>query len=140
MKQYLVLSLLFFVAFTVKAQMPKRMAIEQQELLKFAESIHTYEHFEGSQLWAKIFTAHNGSGSANLPESHEVSYSLYICLAHYDEYPESKLYKLGPFKNPKVIKKVDSGSFVTFYISDGYQKDLKTYKIVVSETSLKIQN
>lgn len=140
MKNHLLLFLLVFLAIATKAQNVTSTEISQPHLLKFVESIHTYELFEGAQLWAKIFTAHNGSGSANLPESHEVSYSLYICLAHYDEYPESKLYKIGPFKDPKVIKKVDSGSFVTFHISDGYQKDLKTYKIVVSETSLKIQN
>lgn len=140
MKHYHLLFLLLFVAFKSEAQTVSSAAVEQRELINFVESVNTYETFQGKQLWAKIFTVDNGSGSANNPETHEVSYSLYICIAHYDEYPDSKLYKIGPFRDPKVIRKVDSGSFITFHVSDGYQKDIKTYKIVVSETSLKIQN
>jgi hypothetical protein len=139
MKKQLLLSLFVFAAFTTKAQMPKSNPINQQDLVKFAESINTYEFFSGSQLWVRIFKVDNGSGSANLPESHEVNYSLYICLAHYDEYPESKLYKIGPFRKPELIKKVDSGRFVTFHVRDGYENDLTTYKIVVSETGAKIE-
>lgn len=48
--------------------------------------------------------------SYDTPESHEVSYSLYICIAHYDEYLESKFYKVAPFGNPKSVKKVDAAS------------------------------
>jgi len=114
------------------------MAIKQQDLVKFLESVDSYEAFQGDQLWFKVFKINNGSGSAGT-ESCEVNYSIVFCLAQYDEYPETKLYKIGPFKDPKFIKKVDSGSFVTFHVQDGYQEDLTTYKLVVSETSAKIQ-
>lgn len=139
MKKHLLFFLFVFAAFTTKAQMPKSTAIKQQDLVKFVESIRTYEFFNGTQLWAKIFKVDNGSGSANLPESDEVNYSLYICLAHHDEYPQTKLYKIGPFKKPELIKKVDSGRFVTFHVRDGYENDLTTYKIVVSEKGAKVE-
>lgn len=139
MKKQLLLSLFIFAAFTTKAQMPKSTAVKQQDLVKFAEAMHSYDLFKGSQLWVKFFKVDNGSGSANLSESHEVNYSFYICLAEYDEIPESKLYKIGPFKNPVFIDTIDSGSFVTFHVRDGYENDLTTYKIVVSETGAKIE-
>lgn len=139
MKKQLLLLLFVLAAFTTKAQMPKSTAVKQQDLVKFAQSVNTYEFFSGSQLGVRIFKIDNGSGSANLPESDEVNYSLYFCLAHNDEHPESKLYKIGPFKKPQLIKKVDSGRFVTFHVRDGYENDLTTYKIVVSETGAKIE-
>ncbi|GGC63011.1 hypothetical protein GCM10011387_15750 [Pedobacter quisquiliarum] len=138
MKKQLLLFLFVFAACATKAQMPKSYSVNQQDLVKFAESIDSYETFQGDQLWFKVFKINNGSGSAGL-ESCEVNYSIVFCLAEYDENPESKLYKIGPFKKPELIKKVDSGRFVTFHVRDGYENDLTTYKMVVSETGAKIE-
>jgi hypothetical protein len=137
MKNYL-LPLLLLYTCTCYSQSIKSTEITRKESVKFAESIGSFETFEGRQLWAKLFKSSNGSGSAHTPGTDEVSFSIFICLAHYDDEPESKLYKVGPFTNPKVIKKVDSGNSITFYVKDVTGSNTKIYKLVGTETGLKI--
>jgi hypothetical protein len=48
----------------------------------------------------------NGSGSANLPESDEVSFNLLLSVAFYDENLVAKLFDLGPFIPPKLVDKL----------------------------------
>jgi hypothetical protein len=134
------LPLLLLFSFSSYAQSSKITEITQNESVKLIESIFTFERFEGRQLWANILITSNGSGSANYPGNDEASCSIVICVAQYDEYPESRLYKIGPFVNPKVIRKVDSGDSITFYIKDKNGPDVKTFKVAVSETSIRFQN
>jgi hypothetical protein len=133
MKIYFLPVLLLFY-FNSCAQSSKITEIKQKESVKLIESILSFERFEGRQLWAQILKISNGSGSAKSPGTEEVSYSIVISLAHYDEYPKSKLYKIGPFVDPKVVRKVDSGDAITFYIKDENARHIKTYKLQVSET------
>jgi hypothetical protein len=51
----------------------------------------------------------------------------------------SYAHEVGPFVNPKVVKKVDSGNSMTFHIKDTVCPDVKTFKLVVSETSFQFQ-
>lgn len=113
--------------------------ITQPESVKLIESIQSLEVFKGRQLHVAIFTTSNGSGSANLPESHEVSFNLLLSVAEYNEYPVTKLYSIGPFLNPKMVRKVDSGRLVTLFIEHGVVDKRKTTKVVVSETGIQIQ-
>ena len=130
--------LFLFLSFKSFSQSIKSTMITQPESVKLIESIQSMEVFAGRQLYLSVFTISNGSGSANLPESHEVSYNLLICIAHYDEYPVSKLYSIGPFGKPKVAKKVDSGQSVTLFVEDPNVKG-KTCQIVLTETTIQIQ-
>lgn len=94
------------------------------------------EVVKGDQLYLTIFKSANGSGSANTPETHETSYNFLVSVSPYDENPESRLFSIGPFIQPKVIKKLDSGKIVTLLIEDGHAKNKKTYKVMVSETDV----
>jgi len=73
-------------------------------------------------LWANILRVADGAGSANREGTDETVFSLYVCTAQHDEYPDSKLYRIGPFDHPKVIKKVDSesGKSFTLFVKDDY--------------------
>lgn len=135
----LLLTLLSLFSLNALAQSTRVNEVTQKDFVKFTESIQGYEFFKGEQLWAKVFLTDNGSGSAGT-ESCEVSYSLLICLAQYDEYPDSKLYKIGPFVNPKVTNKVDAGKSITFQVTDQHSSDPKRYKLVVTETSAEIHS
>lgn len=134
----LLLTLLSLFSLNALAQSTKVNEVTQKDFVKFTESIQGYELFKGEQLWAKVFLIDNGSGSAGT-ESCEVSYSLLICLAQYDEYPDSKLYKIGPFVSPKVSSKVDAGKSIMFHVRDEHGTGSKMYKLAVSETSAEIQ-
>jgi len=139
LKKLYALLLLLFLSYSSYAQSIKSSEITEPESVKLIESIASFEVFNGRQLRVAIFTTSNGSGSANLPESDESSSNLLICIAHYDEYPVSKLYSIGPFLKPKVIKKVDSGHSVTLFIEYGIIDKRKTTKVVVSEATIQIQ-
>jgi hypothetical protein len=90
-------------------------------------------------MHVSIFKTSNGSGTANLLESDEVSFNLLICVAQYDEHPESKLFSIGPFLNPKVTKKVDSGPSVTLVVEDGLAKKRRTFKLIVGQMDVQIR-
>lgn len=139
MKTYIILLLLLFLSYHSHAQSVKSSEILQKNLVELIGSIDDYESFAGKQLMVKIFKVSNGSGSANFPESHEVSFNMLICVAHYDENPQNKLFTIGPFINPKVVKTDDSGKSVKLYIEDGVINKRKTTKVIVSETKVQIQ-
>ena len=121
------------------AQSVKSTRITQPEAVNLITSIESMEMLKGDQLHLKIFKRANGSGTANTPETHETSYNLLISVAHYDENPETRLFSIGPFIQPKITKKLDSGKSVTLLIEDGHATNKRTYRVMVSETEVKIQ-
>ena len=138
MKNYIVLLLLCF-GFNSYSQSIESTEIIQHEPVKLISSIESFDVFAGKQLRIGIFKASNGSGSANLPESDEVSFNFLLSVTHYDENPENKIFSIGPFIGPKVIRKVDTGSSVTLFIEDGIVKKRKITKVIVSETKVQIE-
>ena len=134
---FFILCLIFSV--NSQAQSIKSSPITQPEAVNLIASIESMDVIKGDQLHLKIFKRANCSGSANTPETHETSYNLLISVAHYDENPERRLFSIGPFIKPKVIKKLDSGKSITLLIEDGHGTNKKTYRVMVSETEVKIQ-
>lgn len=139
MKNYILPLLLMFLSYSSYSQSIKSKEILQKDCVESIGSIDSFDVFAGKQLRLGIFTASNGSGSANLPESDEVSFNLLVSVAHYDENPKSKIFSIGPFLNPKVTKKVDSGTSVTLFIEDGIVNKRKTTKVMVSEIKVQIE-
>ena len=134
---FFILCLIFSV--NSHAQSIKSSRITQPEAVNLMASIESMEVLKGDQLYLKIFKSANGSGTADSPETHETSYNLLISVSHYDENPERRLFSIGPFIQPKVSKKLDSGKSVTLLIEDGHGTNKKTYRVMVSETEVKIQ-
>ena len=138
MKIYIVLLLLCF-NFNSYAQSVESTEITQNESVKLIASIVSFDVFPGKQLSLRILKASNGSGSANLPKSDEVSFNILISVAHYDEDPKTKVFSIGPFIGPKMTREIDDGSSVTLFVKNGVMKKRKTTKIIVSETKVQIE-
>jgi hypothetical protein len=49
------------------------------------------------------------------------------------------LFSIGPFLNPKVTKKVDSGPSVTLVVEDGLAKKRRTFKLIVGQMDVQIR-
>ena len=139
MKTYIVLILACFT-FNSYAQSVQSTEITKTESVKLVASIVSFEVFHGKQLSLGILKASNGSGSSNLPESHQVSFNILISVAHYDENPETKVFSIGPFIGPKVTRKIDDGSSVTLFIENGVMKERITTKVTISETKVQTQS
>jgi hypothetical protein len=113
--------------------------ITQIESVKLLESISNFEVFTGKQLHVSIFKSSIGSGSAKLPESDEVSYNFIFCVAHFDENPDSKVFSTGPFINPIISNKADSGDSIDFIIETGVFDNRKKVKLTVSQYGIQIK-
>lgn len=138
MKIYIVLLLLCFT-FNSSAQSVESTEITQNQIVKLIASIVSFDVFPGKQLSLGILKASNGSGSANLQESDEVSFNILISVAHYDENPETKVFSIGPFLGPKVTRKIDDRNSVTLFVENGVMKKRKITKVIVSETKVQIE-
>jgi hypothetical protein len=139
MRNYIIVFMLFF-SVSAYPQAITSSAINNKETAGLLGSIESYELFSGKQLAIGIFKVANGSGSANLPESHEISYNLLLTIAEFDEDPDRKLFSIGSFIGPKVIRKLDSGQSVTLFVEHGVFDRRKTTKVVAGLTSIQIQN
>ncbi|CAM4409708.1 hypothetical protein SAMN06265348_11736 [Pedobacter westerhofensis] len=97
------------------------------------------EIFDAQQIRVAIFKSSNGSGSARIPESDEVSFKLIICVAQHDEIPDSKVFSIGPFLNPRVIKKTDSGNQIILVVEAGLAANRKRTELLVTQKQVKIK-
>lgn len=138
MKNYIVFILLF-CSYTSYCQSINSTEIIQNDCVKLIRNIGSYDTFAGKQLVLGIFKVSNGYGSANFPETDEVSFNMLISVTHYNETPDYKVFTVGPFINPKVIRKADAGTSVTFLIEDGVVNKRKTTKVIVSETNVQVE-
>lgn len=125
----------------IKAQSIKTSEIKTSESINLVESIESVNIFKGKQLYLKIFKVANASSSANLSESDEISHDLILSIAQYDEYPETKVFKIGPFLNPIIKKKVDQGKSILFLVDGTVPNSMakKSYRITVSEKAVQVE-
>lgn len=131
--------ILSLVTLNTAAQSITYKRITQSESVKLLESISNFGVFTGKQLQVSIFKSSNGSGSAKLPESDEVSYNFIFCVAHFDENLDSKVISVGPFINPKIIDKADLGESIDFTIETGVFDQRKKVKLTVSQSGIQIK-
>jgi hypothetical protein len=145
MKNLIRLCFLFFLLTTAcssNAQTVRSTKIKQKELGKFIADMEGFQTFEGRLLWARILSVSDGSGSAHRKGTDEVVHSLYICVGQYDEDPACTLFKVRPFNQPKVMKKVDakSGRSFTLLVQDRFGSKKKLYQMMVSEADVQIKS
>ncbi len=58
-----------------------------------------------------------------LSESHEVSHDLIICVSEYDEYPEKRIFRIGPFIGPEIFSEIDLRNGYVLEIQHGVPKN-----------------
>ncbi len=97
-------SLCFISARAQSIEITQLTNVETNQLLS---SIEKLEIKNGDKLRLSLFIVNNGSGSAHLPESDEVSHSLLISVSEYDEDRKVNVFRAGPFFNPQIISSKD---------------------------------
>ena len=137
MKKLILIPCLLFASMTF-CQSINVTKITQLEIVKLIGSIDSYEPFAGRQLYLSTFITSNGSGSANMPETDETSFNILLCVAHYDQQPDYKLFSIGPFLYPKIIENRDSGDSITVVIQHFDGEKMRKSKILVTETNVKL--
>jgi hypothetical protein len=120
-----------------QVQIKEIQDIDQKSLLS---QIDTVIFIKGKNMGSTIFRVNNGSGSAHLPESDEVSYSFLISVSEYDENPESKLFSVGPFIYPKLSNNIDMGENYSLQISyDGANMQRKKNRLIITLDSVQLK-
>ena len=91
-------------------------------------------------LSVRIYKIDNGSGSAGIPEGHEVSHNLLIAVSEFDEEPNQNLFEIGPFYNPKFMKWTDKEEYEKiFEIEYGIYNKRKTVKLKININELTLE-
>ena len=138
MKTISILFCLFLASSTSygQVQIKEIQNIDQKSLLS---QIDTVIFIKGKNMGITIFRVNNGSGSAHLPESDEVSYSFLISVSEYDENPESKLFSVGPFIYPKFSNNIDKGENYSLQISYGVNMQRKKNRLIITLDSVQLK-
>ena len=120
-----------------------KLKIEKSENSRLIKVLNNSELIGGNRennLCVRIYKIDNGSGSAGIPEGHEVSHNLLIAVSEYDEQPLQNLFEIGPFYNPKFIKWTGlKESHKEFEIEYGAYSNGKSIKLKVNINELKIE-
>ena len=91
-------------------------------------------------LSVRIYKIDNGSGSAGIPEGHEVSHNLLIAVSEFDEEPNQNLFEIRPFYNPKFMKWTDKKEYEKiFEIEYGIYNKRKTVKLKININELTLE-
>jgi hypothetical protein len=108
-------------------------------VLGFADTV-IFKYNE--DILVKLFKVNNGSGSAHAPETDEVSHRYIIVVSNYDDAPDIRVYSIGDFYNPKILKfeKPASDKFRVLFEYGGFNQRKKAFINIslnkVSVTSL----
>ena len=99
---------------------------------KIISSIDTSIFIKSEKMGISIFRINNGSGSAGLPESDEVSHSFLLSVAEFDENPKEKVYCIGTFINPELLEKKDLNEKFIIQIKHGVYNNRKISNLIIS--------
>jgi hypothetical protein len=113
---------------------------ENSRLIKVLNNSELIGENRENYLSVRIYKIDNGSGSAGIPEGHEVSYNLLIAVSEYDEQPLQNLFEIGPFYNPKFVKWTGEKEYQKeFEIEYGAYDNRKSVKLKVDINELKME-
>ncbi|WP_069658932.1 hypothetical protein [Arcticibacter eurypsychrophilus] len=125
----LFMSCLMFISIAGYSQSVTK--VTDKNLINTLSSVETFNLEKGKDLCVGIFMITNGSGSANVPEADEVSNSYIISVSDFAEHPISKVFTVGPFYNPKITAKNDSGEKITFTLEHGGSTNRKRNSLII---------
>src|SRR5690606_32384233 len=100
------LILLVLLSITANIAYPQKIEVKKisdKNLIDILFSAEDLVIKKANAMRISLFTINNGSGSANLPESDEVSFNIIVIVSSYDENPEAHAYSLGPFIKPRIL-------------------------------------
>lgn len=91
---------------------------------------------KGKGMVISLYRINNGPGSAKLPESDEVSYNLIISVSEYGEYPDNKVFSIGPFISPQILNEKDVGKEYLIEIRHGIYNRRKSNKLIITSSQV----
>jgi hypothetical protein len=91
--------LIFTICFIQVTFGQNELKIEKSENAKLIKVLNNSELIGENRenyLSVRIYKIDNGSGSAGIPEGHEVSHNLLIAVSEFDEKPNQNIFEIGP--------------------------------------------
>ncbi len=120
MKKLIIIAILAFVSIDSNSQYSVLKFEKDSSLTRILNSISYYKVFMTSDLAITIIVVGNESGSANLPEGHEVSSKVFIGVSDFDLQPKNLLYSIDNLYTPKDFKIAEKNSnFVILKFTHG---------------------
>jgi len=89
-------------------------------------------------LFVKVYVVADPSGSANTPDTEEITNTIYIATSEAGELPEQHLFKLTSVYDPKIINWTKSGSHSKLIFSYGAASKRKKVAILIDLKTLAI--
>jgi hypothetical protein len=110
MKKITLFAILVFISLNTFSQTAFLKYEKDSSLSRILNNITNYKVFKTTELVISIFVVSNESGSANLPESDEVSEKVFVGVSEFDEYPKQMLYSVDNLYMPKDFKIVEKNA------------------------------
>jgi hypothetical protein len=130
------LSLLLIATQLISSE-PVVEKIEDSKLISLFNSLETENRYTNEDISLSIFKKSNPPGSAGISGGHEISYSFYLAVSEYDEYPAQSLFLIGGFINPQYTVETNE-KYLALSVKYGVFNDRKskTYKVTLNKVSV----
>ncbi len=141
LKKSLLFLFLCFGLLTGFAQTIKYRNVSNVDLVYVLNNIEkTIELANSNQtLYIKVFVVSDPSGSANIPDTEEITNTIYIATSEAGEAPEQHLYKLTSVYDPKIISWTKSAAHPQLVLSYGPANKRKKIAISIELKGLQIK-
>lgn len=135
-----VILLLVACSLVAYSQVVKTSRVQDAILRKVLSSVDTVIVKSNYNIAVTIFRVSNGSGSAHIPETEEVTHKFIISISTVDEAPEINVYQVANFYNPKVLKFELLGEQAHIVIEYGVYKQRKRVDLIVTVKNIMMKN
>jgi hypothetical protein len=77
--------------------------VQDKSVTDFIKYTDTLVIKKATNFAIHIFRRGNGPGSAQFKEGSESTHNVIIAVSEYDEFPDTKVFSIGPFYAPKIV-------------------------------------
>ena len=135
--------LLFFCACcsaSAFAQVLKYTKVTQGDLAYVLNNIEKSIDFQSTgDLFVKVYVVSDPSGSANIPDTEEITNTIYIATSEAGELPDQYLYKLTSVYDPKIVSLTKSAKHTQLIFSYGPAGKRKKVSVSIELKNLVIK-
>ena len=143
MRRKLIILLLFCACYSASsfAQVLKYTKVTNGDLNYVLNNIEKSIKFQNStgDLFIKVYVVSDPSGSANIPETEEITNTIYIATSEDGEAADEYLYKLTSVYDPKIISWTKSAKHPQLIFSYGPADKRKKVDISIELKNLAIK-
>jgi len=123
------------------AQTIKYSSVNNEDLVYVLNNIEKTLEFTNTNqtLYIKVFIVSDPSGSAHIPDTEDITNTIYITTSEAGEAPEQHLYKLTSVYDPKIISWTKSAKHPQLIFSYGPADKRKKVAVSIELKGLKIK-